>query len=57
MVLAAIGKDPRAKYVIGAGSGSNEARLFERESGELVGCMKGMRQVRLRCHTMLDAKS
>ncbi len=37
-------KDPMARHVIGGGSGSNEARIYERESGNMIGSMRGMRQ-------------
>jgi WD40 repeat protein len=40
----------------GVGSGANEARVYERESGELRGVMKGMQQgvYSLDCHPSMS---
>jgi len=49
-------RDPQASMVLAGGSGANEARVYERESGELRGVMKGMQQgvYSLDCHPSMS---
>jgi len=42
LYAAQYSKDANAKHIVAGGSGSNEARVFERESGQLVGTLRGM---------------
>uniref|UniRef100_A0A7S0YQK3 Anaphase-promoting complex subunit 4 WD40 domain-containing protein n=1 Tax=Hemiselmis tepida TaxID=464990 RepID=A0A7S0YQK3_9CRYP len=42
LYAAQYSKDLSGKHIVAGGSGSNEARVFERESGNLLGTLRGM---------------
>jgi len=56
LYAAAFSRDPQASMLLAGGSGANEARVYERESGELRGVIKGMAQgvYSLDCHPAMS---
>mmetsp|Transcript_12798 Transcript_12798/g.35470 ORF Transcript_12798/g.35470 Transcript_12798/m.35470 type:complete len:205 (-) Transcript_12798:294-908(-) len=44
LYAAQFSKDPQARHIVAGGSGMNEARLFERATGKVVGSLRGMKQ-------------